>query len=166
MTWYKLRVAGHDAELAAALGKVASGIFVVTTKIGPEESVLLASWVQQASFQPPTLTVAVRKNRSIGSFLGRKAHFAVHVLSKDNRDLYQRFVKGVPVGEKPFKGLNVKEGASGIPILIDALAVLECRVRDHVECGDHRLIIADIESGRILNDGEAWVHIRKNGFGY
>jgi len=44
------------AALAAALGKVPSGLFVLTAKQGDAETAMLASWVQQCSFDPPQLT--------------------------------------------------------------------------------------------------------------
>ena len=43
-------------EAILALGRVPSGLFILTAGNGPTETGLLASWVQQCSFDPPRLT--------------------------------------------------------------------------------------------------------------
>ncbi len=149
---------------AQALGRIPSGIFVITAKRGDEEAALLASWVQQASFEPPTIMLAVHKDRPIDPLLQEHGAFAVHVLSKEDKDLYSRFAKGG--NAKPFEGLKTEAGRQGSPILLDAHAAMECRVRTRVDAGDHHVIVADVLDGRLLNEGEPRVHIRKNGLSY
>ncbi len=151
---------------AEALGKVPSGIFVVTTKDGSKEAVLLASWVQQASFEPPKLTMAVHRDRLINQMLKDNQPFAIHILGKDQKKLFQRFSKSIGPHEKPFNGLEVIQGSTGVPILKEAMAVIECRVKGRVPAGDHDLIIADIVDGSLSFDGDPRVHVRRNGLSY
>ncbi|MDC0315571.1 MBL fold metallo-hydrolase, partial [Synechococcus sp. AH-551-G15] len=54
-----------DGDLDKALGRLSGGLYVVTASQGDGESLrrsaMVASWVSQASFSPPGITVAVAK---------------------------------------------------------------------------------------------------------
>ncbi|MFO0039673.1 MAG: MBL fold metallo-hydrolase, partial [Synechococcaceae cyanobacterium] len=62
-----------DADLDKALGRLSGGLYVVTARQGHGEAArsgaMVASWVSQASFEPPGLTVAVAKDRAIEALL-------------------------------------------------------------------------------------------------
>ena len=67
-----------------ALGRVVGSLCVLTTRKGQGEGALsgamVASWVSQASFTPPGLTVAVAKDRAVETLLHVGDHFALNVL--------------------------------------------------------------------------------------
>lgn len=57
-------------EVALALGKLSSGLYVVTAQGQSDaRSAMIASWVAQASFEPLGLTIAVAKDRAIESLM-------------------------------------------------------------------------------------------------
>ena len=68
-----LKQRGMDADVAKALGKLSSGLYVVmaehTGVQGGARSAMIASWVAQASFEPLGLTIAVAKDRAIESLM-------------------------------------------------------------------------------------------------
>ena len=45
---------------------------------------MLASWVQQAGFDPPAITVAIKKGRYVVDWINDGAPFVVNVLSDEN----------------------------------------------------------------------------------
>lgn len=59
------------ADAAQAMGRVVGSMSIVTARDGDAESAMLASWISQASFDPPGLTVAVKKDRAVESLLVR-----------------------------------------------------------------------------------------------
>lgn len=151
---------------AAALGRIPSGIFILTVRRGDEEAALLASWVQQASFDPPTVSLAVHKDRPMQGFLAEHALFAINILGEGEQDLYKKFVKGVAPGKDIFSGVKLGERPSGAIFLAGAHAAMECRVRQRVDVGDHFLIVADVLDGCVLSEDRPRVHIRKSGLSY
>jgi flavin reductase (DIM6/NTAB) family NADH-FMN oxidoreductase RutF len=155
-----------EKQLAAALGRVASGLFVLTVKRDQIESGMLASWVQQCSFQPPRISVAINSDRPIASLLSRQSLFTLNILENDQTDMIVHFGRGFSLQDNAFDKLDVERGGPGGPVLSEALAALECRVVDRFSAGDHDLFVAQIVSGRLLGDGQPMVHIRKNGFHY
>ena len=48
-----------------ALGRIPSGVFVLTAVHENRRDAMLASWVQQVGFDPPAVSIAVAKGRPI-----------------------------------------------------------------------------------------------------
>ncbi len=163
-----------DGDLDKALGRLSGGLYVVTARQadpagGSRSGAMVASWVSQASFEPPGLTVAVAKDRAIEALLQVGDRFVLNVLREGHhQELLRHFLKRFPPGADRFAGVNVLEGAaSGGPVLADALAFLGCRVVQRLEGPDHWIIYAEVEEGNV-SDTEATtaVHHRKVGNHY
>jgi Flp pilus assembly protein TadG len=67
-----------DADIAKALAKLSSGLYVVTAARADVRSAMVASWVAQASFEPLGLTIAVAKDRAIESLMQVRHHHQQH----------------------------------------------------------------------------------------
>jgi flavin reductase (DIM6/NTAB) family NADH-FMN oxidoreductase RutF len=153
-------------QLLAALGRIVSGMFVITARRGEAETGMLASWVQQCSFDPPQISVALKKGREIADWLPEGAAFIVNILDDTQTDMIIHFGRGFSSKEPAFTELEVERMDSSAPILKDALAFLECRVAGRYSAGDHELVIGQVVSGRLLDEGHPMVHIRKSGAHY
>jgi flavin reductase (DIM6/NTAB) family NADH-FMN oxidoreductase RutF len=153
-------------QLGAALGRIPSGLFVLTARRGEQETGMLASWVQQCSFEPPQISVAVKRGREVAAWLTEGAAFVLNVLDDSQTDVLIHFGKGFPLGEPAFDGLEVERTEGGVPVLSEALAYLDCRVVGRYPAGDHDLYIGRVVAGRMLGEGHPMVHIRKSGFHY
>ena len=162
-----------DANLDKALGRPTGGLYIVTASQGEGDArrsgAMVASWVAQASFRPPGLSVAVAKDRAIEALMQVGDSFVINVLRQDRyKPLMQHFLKRFPPGADRFEGVNVLHGAAeGGPVLTDALAYLSCRVEQRMEGPDHWIIYALVEQGNVADiDGRTAVHHRKTGNHY
>jgi flavin reductase (DIM6/NTAB) family NADH-FMN oxidoreductase RutF len=158
-------VTGTDS-LAAALGRIPSGLFVLTARRDHRETGMLASWVQQCSFDPPQVSVALHNDRHVLAWLTEGATFVLNVLPEGAKSFLAHFGKGFALGEPAFEGLKVTRERETAPVLLAAHAYLVCRVVSHCDAGDHRLLIARVLAGAVLSDGKPTVHVRKNGLKY
>ncbi|MEH2318057.1 diflavin flavoprotein [Nostoc sp.] len=151
-----------------AVGRIVGSLCVLTAKEGDRSSAMLASWVAQASFSPPGLTIAVAKERAVETLTHTGNKFVLNILKEGNHlGLMKHFLKPFGPGEDRFADVAVQETESGSPILTDALAYLECSVQNRMESGDHWLVYATVESGKVLNqDGVTAVHHRKSATHY
>jgi flavin reductase (DIM6/NTAB) family NADH-FMN oxidoreductase RutF len=150
-----------------ALGRVPSGVFVLTSGSGAGAVAMLASWVQQAGFEPPAVSVAVAKERSVGPVLKERGAFVLSVVGEGDTGLMKKYARGVRPGEDPFAGMRTALTAGGATYLADALAYLECEVLTICDYGgDHDVFVARVRDGRVLKDGASFVHLRGNGFHY
>jgi flavin reductase (DIM6/NTAB) family NADH-FMN oxidoreductase RutF len=153
-------------QLAAALGRVPSGLFVVTVPHDQAETGMLASWIQQCSFEPPQISVAIKCGRDIAAWLMEDAPFVVNVLDESQTDMLIHFGRGFKLDEPAFTGLAIERSESGAPVLSEALAYLDCQVVACYPGGDHDLYIGRVVAGRMLSEGHPMVHIRKSGLHY
>jgi flavorubredoxin/flavin reductase (DIM6/NTAB) family NADH-FMN oxidoreductase RutF len=157
----------QSARTEQALGRIVGSLCIVTTSQGEVKGAMLASWVAQATFTPPGLTIAVAKERAIESLLYNHSHFVLNILPEGQHlGLMKHFLKPFAPGEDRFVGVATKTADNGAPILKDALAYLECTVQDRMECGDHWIIYVTIAQGKVLNEGLTAVHHRKSGSYY
>jgi flavin reductase (DIM6/NTAB) family NADH-FMN oxidoreductase RutF len=72
----------------------------------------------------------------------------------------------LPANASPFDGLRLRSAKSGSPILLDALAWIDCRIVGRHDTGDHAVLFGEVVEGEVLRDGEPYVHLRKNGLSY
>ena len=158
----------ETARTEQALGRVIGSLCVVTAKQEELASAMLASWVSQATFTPPGLTIAVAKERAIESLLHSGSNFVLNILQEGKHiGLMKHFLKPFKPGEDRFVGVAMEEAENGCPILTDALAYIECRIDNRMECGDHWLVYAVAEKGQVLQaEGITAVHHRKSGNHY
>ena len=152
-------------ELAKALGKVPSGLFILTAQHKNNEDAVLVSWVCQCSFHPPTLSVVLAKSRTARELVEASGAFVLNILGKESNKLLKRFGKP-PKDEPLFEGIPVRKGYKNITILEDSVSFLECALLNQTAVEDHIIYVGKIVGGKILRGGEPYVHIRKSGFSY
>lgn len=147
-----------------AVGRITGSLCVVTTQAGNQHQGFLTSWVSQATFNPPGLTIAIAKDQA--EWLPHPGvPFVLNVL-KEGRTLRRHFLKPA-TGDDRFAELNTHPASNGCLVLDEALAELECTVRDRMECGDHWLLYATVDNGKVLETvGMTAVQHRKSGTQY
>jgi len=154
------------SNVEQAVGRIVGSLCVVTAKQGGVSSGMLASWVSQASFNPPGLTIAVAKDRAMEPLTHSGNQFVVNILA-EGKELRKHFMKSFTPGQDRFAGIETEEASNGCPILSGALSYLECSVQTRMEAGDHWLVYASVDNGKVLNqDGVTAVHHRKSGSHY
>ncbi len=155
-----------------ALGRVVGSLCVVLARKGDGADAtggaMVASWVSQASFSPPGFTVAVAKDRAIESLLHVGDAFSLNVLASGRESgPMKRFLQPFSPGADRLAGLELETSPGGQPLLPEALAWLEARVSQRMECGDHWLLYAEAISGDLLDAAATTaVHQRRSGASY
>jgi flavin reductase (DIM6/NTAB) family NADH-FMN oxidoreductase RutF len=155
-----------DPGLCAALGRIVSGISVLTARRGDQATGMLASWVQQCAFEPPHISVAIKQGRPMNGWLTGDSHFVLNVLSESQKSLVAHFGRGFSLEAPAFEGLDLGNSTRNQPILLQALAYLECEVASRVAVGDHDLLVVRVVGGAMQGGGDPMVHLRKSGMRY
>lgn len=157
-----------DNELDKAIGRISGGLYIITAQKGDVRSAMLASWVSQASFDPPGITIAVAKDRAIESLMQVGDRFVLNVLEEGKyQGLMKHFLKRFQPGADRFAGVKTQTAENGSPILTEALAYIECEVISRLDCSDHWIVYSKIDKGRVSNaEGLTAVHHRKVGNHY
>lgn len=156
----------EPTPLARALGRLPSGVYIVTTLRAGAPVGFVGSFVQQVAFEPPTLVLAVANDREQLADLRKTGRFALSVLGSGDQALMSPFLKRLPEGASPFDGLAVARSRSGLPVLEAALAWLDCRIAGEHAAGDHTVLFGVVEEAQLVREGDPRIHLRRNGLGY
>ncbi len=153
-------------KIARSLGRIPSGVAILTTFHENVPGAMLASWFQQAGFEPPLVSVAIKKGRPVEEVIQSAEQFALCILHTGQKDMLSHFGKGFGPGEDPFKGIPTEKAKTGIPLLKNCLCYLECKLRHCYDSGDHHVFIGEVINAGHEEDGQPMVHLRRNGFNY
>jgi flavin reductase (DIM6/NTAB) family NADH-FMN oxidoreductase RutF len=128
----------------SVLGRFASGITVVTSLDAEGHDVgMTVSAFCSVSLDPSLIQVCVDRAASMFDALQTAERFGVNVLAAEQEALSRRFA--AVESSHRFDGIGYARGESGVVLLDDALAHLECRVIARHDAGDHMLFIAEVE---------------------
>jgi flavin reductase (DIM6/NTAB) family NADH-FMN oxidoreductase RutF len=156
-----------NSALGQALGRIPSGLYILTVEHGDRSTGMLASWVQQAGFEPPILTVGIRRDRYVADWVAESGRFTLSQLAVGSKALIRHFGRGFEPDAPAFEGVALRHDARGGPVLAGAMAFLDAEVAGELAAGDHRIFVARVRDGAVLKpDAEPLLHVRANGFHY
>jgi len=147
-----------------AMGRLPSGLFVLTAAQDDSRMGIIVSFVQQACLNPPMVTVAIAKGRPIMPLISESRQFGLCQLAENDRLMVKKFAKfnDAAVTEDPFLGFEMMSGGvlAKLPILKNTLAYLECELVSHMDIeGDHDLFVGAVRGGA-LRQAKTPPHIR------
>jgi flavin reductase (DIM6/NTAB) family NADH-FMN oxidoreductase RutF len=146
-----IRVGGEvsSADFRNAMRHLTGGVSVITAGRGGDISGMTVTSVSSLSLDPPSLIVGINRSSSSWPLLKRYGFFGVNILTSDQLDIAERFTgKDGLKGAERFAGAQWTTRASGVPLLVGALAAIDCEVEDIVERHSHAIVIGcarDIE---------------------
>jgi flavin reductase (DIM6/NTAB) family NADH-FMN oxidoreductase RutF len=124
---------------------LSNGMYVLTSGRGARLAAATVTWVSQASFKPPLITVAVRKESTLFMCLRQSRVAALHILDRRQKPLAQKFFTRSRGTADPLNGEPFSEGKTSAPILKNLPAYVECRVvHIYEEHGDHAIVILEV----------------------
>ena len=146
-----------EDEFRNALSCFASGVSIVTTRdaSGKWYGITVSAFCS-VSLDPPLVLICIEKTAASHYAFTESNTFVVNILHESQTDLSERFA--APASDK-FEDIAVSPGIEGIPVLIDALANLECRLRQICNGGDHSIFVGEVENTNI-NGGLPLVYFR------
>ncbi len=146
---------GRDAEeydklRRRVLWAMPSGLYVIGSRAGDRRNGMTLNWATQVSSDPKVLGIGVEKEAFTHELISEGGAFSLCIIDRDDRAIVRKFTKPVEVdtAAHTLNGFPYHDGATGAPILDQAVAYLECTVSQAVDVGDHTLFL-----GRIVNAG-------------
>lgn len=148
------------------LGRIVSGLYVLTTGEGDAATGMLVSFVQQAGFEPPAVTVALKKGRYVVDRVRDCGRFSVSVLHDASVVLLSHFAKGFEPDQPAFEGIATEVGANGIVHLAEAHAHVSCEVIGEADWSDHIVFCGRVLGSARIDESAPLTHVRKDGMSY
>jgi len=132
-------------DLRQALGKFATGVTVVTCRGARGPCGITANSFSSVSLEPPLVLWNIAKvSNSLQAYLDAD-HFAINVLGAEQRAISHHFAQS---DHTRFSGIVYETSAHGVPLIPESVACLECRTHQVHDCGDHYIIIGEVEKFR------------------
>jgi flavin reductase (DIM6/NTAB) family NADH-FMN oxidoreductase RutF len=148
-----------DAEFRQAMRAFASGVAIIACGRGEGRAGCVATAVASLSLSPPSLIVNLQRDGSTYRRLSELRRFSVNFLSRAQESLARRFAGGALASERFAQGAWI-DGASGVPVLADALASLEAEVEEIVERHTHGIVIGRVGAAHTGPDEPPLLHFR------
>ena len=124
------------------MGKFATGIAFVTAAPDSEATGLIVNSLTSASLDPPLVAFCPARSSLTWQRMRRAGSFGVNVLERQ----YEGFVRrAAPAGADRFAEVDWEFGRSGVPLLTDALATLECEIVAEHSAGDHWIVVGRVD---------------------
>jgi flavin reductase (DIM6/NTAB) family NADH-FMN oxidoreductase RutF len=143
------------SDLPALFGRLTLGVYAVGVADGQRRDAFTAAWVMQASFNPLMLAVSINPDNASYELLHASGWFTVNVLKRGQLELARRLGTRSGREEDKLKGLSLRAGRGGAPILTEALAYFECELMGRTRAGDHELVLGMVVDGKILDEAAA-----------
>lgn len=132
-------------EYRNTMGLFATGVTVVTARMGRQRRGMTANSFTSVSLHPPLLLVCVDNGSSMHPLLEAADSFAVNILANDQREVSDVFARRGE-GEAVMNGVPFHDGPLGSPILEGVLAWAECRIEERYTGGDHTIVVGRVQA--------------------
>jgi len=147
-------------DFRATMGRLATGVSVITTRSGSTPIGMTASAVSALSLDPVQLLVCIGNHLYTRTAIAEHGRFAVNVLGEDSEPLARNFA--VSKADK-FAGVETIDD-HGVPVLRDAIAAVVCDVAEALPGGDHTIFVGDVRHCSHRADSRPLLHFA-GGFG-
>ena len=131
-----------ENRFRSVMSRLVTGVSLVTGRRDGSMHGLTVNAVSSVSLDPPLVLVCLDRNGTSHDPIIASGAFAVSVLASDQEGLAHRFARGTH--RERFAGVAFRDGASGSPVLADALAWLDCAIRAVHPAGDHSIVVGEV----------------------
>lgn len=131
-----------------ALRHFPAGVTILTLRRGEEVHGLTVSAFASVSAEPPLIvTVVDHRHKAYEMLETAGTVFAVNILREDQSGLSDRFA-WLKEGDRFAEG-RWTTAVTGAPILVDALAWLDCRIHARYPAGTHSIYVGEVHASGV-----------------
>jgi flavin reductase (DIM6/NTAB) family NADH-FMN oxidoreductase RutF len=135
-----------ERQFRAVMRRLAGGVSIITAGRDDDITGMTVTSLTSLSADPPRLLVSINRQASSFALIERYRLFGVNILGSDQQELAARFSNGGLKGKERFEGAQWSPGSSGVPLLGQSLATVECQVEEIIERHSHGIVV-----GRLLS---------------
>lgn len=127
------------------LRMLSNGVYVLTSRSADKFGAATVSWVSQASFKPPLIMAAVRRESNVFRCMAESRCAVLHIVGDRQQDIAHQFFFPTRTAAGTINGEPFVSGKTCAPVLENLPAHVECGVEKIVDTGgDHALVILQV----------------------
>src|SRR5713226_4529419 len=128
-----------------ALRLISNGMYIITSRAEGRYGAATVTWISQASFKPPLIMAALRTDSNVFKCMSESGLAAIHILGYDQKEVAQKFFFPTKSDCGCINGEPFIDGVTGVPVLPNTPAHVECRVlRVFSGLGDHAIVVLEV----------------------
>ena len=135
-----------------------------TSKFEDNYCAATVTWVSQASFEPPLISVCIKGDSASYTVVKERGEFMLHLLGEDQKDLAASFFKPSILENELINGQKYQL-QDDLPLLTAVPVYIKCRVLDILEKGDHPLFLAEVIDA-VVNEESKPLELSKTDWSY
>ncbi|MEA3430053.1 MAG: flavin reductase family protein [Nanoarchaeota archaeon] len=127
-------------------------VILISSRLDNKDNIMTVSWHMPVSFKPELYAFSISKKRHTFELIEQSNVFAINFISKDQEQIAVDVGTHSGFRKNKFEMFKIdKEECERIdcPVMKDAVAVLECKVVNNIEAGDHVIIIGEVLNRKI-----------------
>jgi flavin reductase (DIM6/NTAB) family NADH-FMN oxidoreductase RutF len=145
--------AGIDDELINRVTwKIPNALALVGSRAGDEWNAMTTSWITQLSMEPVLIGVGVDNKAVTHRLISEGGSFTVNLWSSEDTKPFVKFSKPATKEDMTLNGRPIRVEATGAPVFDEAIAWMDCAVRQAIDFGTHTLFVGEIVSAGINDD--------------
>jgi flavin reductase (DIM6/NTAB) family NADH-FMN oxidoreductase RutF len=134
--------------------KIPNALALIGSRAGDERNAMTASWITQLSMEPVLIGVAVDNEAITRRLIADGGSFTVNLWDATDTRVFVKFSKPAIDDGATLNGRAVHTATTGAPVFDEAVAWIDCAVRQQIELGTHTLFVGEVVDAQI-NDGES-----------
>jgi len=144
----------YDKLRRRVLWTLPYGLYVVGSRATDRRNAMTLNWVTQLAFDPKLIGIGVEQSAHTHELISAGRVFSLNTVAREDRAIVRKFTKPVEVDETAgtLNGFAFHDGATGAPILDQAVAYLDCEVRQSLDLGHHTLFLGEVVDAGFQRD--------------
>ena len=151
--------AEYDKLRRRVLWKMPSGLYVVGARAGERRNGMTLNWAMQVSVDPKYVAISVENEAFTHALISESRAFVLNLIDREDRAIVRKFTKPVEIdaAARTMNGFAYHDGRTGSPILDQAVAFLDCEVREAPVFGHYTLFVGEVVDAGFQKDEDTEV---------
>ena len=132
--------------------KIPNALALVGSRAGDERNGMTTSWITQLSMEPVLIGIGVDNTAVTHRLITESGSFTVNLWDSDDTRVFVKFSKPATYEDGALNGRPVVEATTGAPVFTEAIAGLDCEVRQSLDLGTPTLFVGELVDAGINDD--------------
>jgi flavin reductase (DIM6/NTAB) family NADH-FMN oxidoreductase RutF len=141
-----------DELLNRVTWKIPNPLVLIGSRAGEQRNAMTATWVTQLSMEPVLIGVGIDNAAVTHRLITDGGSFTVNLWRSDDTKVFVKFSKPAADDGSTLNGRPVHEAPSGAPVFDEAIAWIDCAVRQAIDLGTHTLFVGEVVAAEITDD--------------
>ena len=138
-----------DEMLNKVTWKIPNALALIGSRAGDERNAMTASWITQLSMEPVLIGVAVDNDAVTRRLIADGGSFTVNLWDANDTRVFVKFSKPAADDGSTLNGRAVHTATTGAPVFDEAVAWMDCAVRQRFDLGTHTLFVGEVVDASI-----------------